>query len=345
VVDVTKLGIVLSKTTNYFESEGVLNPAVIKVGNTIHMFYRAVTKDNYSTIGYCNFSSPLKLETRNVKPLLIPQADYEFHGLEDPRIVLIEGIYYLTYTAYNGINPLGALATSTDLIHWRKNGIIVPQITYEEFKHFAEIRGIISEKYTRFNNNQIKYEEHDRKSFLWDKNLVLFPRKIDNNFFFIHRIKPDIQIVVAIEKFEDLSIDFWQNYFAHFDEYVVLAPKYDHEVSYIGGGCPPIETEDGWLVIYHGVRDSIKGYIYAACVALLDLKNPQIEIARLPYPLFVPEKTWELKGEVNNVCFPTGAIVEGDSLYIYYGAADERIALASVSLNELLKELNLNKRI
>jgi predicted GH43/DUF377 family glycosyl hydrolase len=345
VVDVTKLGIVLSKTTNYFESEGVLNPAVIKVGNTIHMFYRAVTKDNYSTIGYCNFSSPLKLETRNVKPLLIPQADYEFHGLEDPRIVLIEGIYYLTYTAYNGINAMGALATSTDLIHWRKNGIIVPQITYEEFKHFAEIRGIISEKYTRFNNNQIKYEEHDRKSFLWDKNLVLFPRKIDNKFFFIHRIKPDIQIVVAIEKFEDLSIDFWQNYFAHFDEYVVLAPKYDHEVSYIGGGCPPIETEDGWLVIYHGVRDSIKGYIYAACVALLDLKNPQIEIARLPYPLFVPEKTWELKGEVNNVCFPTGAIVEGDSLYIYYGAADERIALASVSLNELLKELNLNKRI
>ena len=345
MVDVTKLGIVLSKTTNYFESEGVLNPAVIKVGNTIHMFYRAVTKDNYSTIGYCNFSSPLKLETRNVKPLLIPQADYEFHGLEDPRIVLIEGIYYLTYTAYNGINAMGALATSTDLIHWRKNGIIVPQITYEEFKHFAEIRGIISEKYTRFNNNQIKYEEHDRKSFLWDKNLVLFPRKIDNKFFFIHRIKPDIQIVVAIEKFEDLSIDFWQNYFAHFDEYVVLAPKYDHEVSYIGGGCPPIETEDGWLVIYHGVRDSIKGYIYAACVALLDLKNPQIEIARLPYPLFVPEKTWELKGEVNNVCFPTGAIVEGDSLYIYYGAADERIALASVSLNELLKELNLNKRI
>jgi len=343
VLDVTKLGIVLSKTTNYFESEGVLNPAVIKVGNTIHMFYRAVTKDNYSTIGYCNFSSQLMLETRNVKPLLIPQADYEFHGLEDPRIVLIEGIYYLTYTAYNGINALGALATSTDLIHWKKHGIIVPQITYEEFKHFAEIRGTISEKYTRFNNNQIKYEEHDRKSFLWDKNLVLFPRKIDNKFFFIHRIKPDIQIVVAVEKFEDLSIDFWQNYFAHFVEYIVLAPKYDHEVSYIGAGCPPIETADGWLVIYHGVHDTVKGYIYAACAALLDLKNPQIEIARLPYPLFVPEKDWEIKGQVNNICFPTGAFAERDILYIYYGAADERIALASVSLKALLTELKFNK--
>ncbi|MFY7860928.1 MAG: hypothetical protein ACOVP5_01780, partial [Chitinophagales bacterium] len=132
-------------------------------------------------------------------------------------------------------------------------------------------------------------------------------------------------------------------YFANFDEYVVLAPRYDHEVSYIGGGCPPIETKDGWLVIYHGVHDTIKGYIYAACAALLDLKNPQKEIARLPYPLFVPEKTWEIKGEVNNVCFPTGTIVEDDTLYIYYGAADERIALASLSMKELLQELQLNK--
>lgn len=59
--------------------------------------------------------------------------------------------------------------------------------------------------------------------------------------------------------------------------------------------------------------------------------------------MFFPEKEWELKGEVNNVCFPTGAIVEGDILYMYYGAADERIAVASVSLKELLDELKLNK--
>ncbi len=343
MLNVNKLGIVLSKTTNSFESEGVLNPAVIKVGETIHMFYRAVAKDNYSTIGYCNFSSPIVLNTRNDKPLLRPEAEYELQGLEDARIVFIEGTYYLTYTAYNGTNALGALATSTDLVHWEKHGIIVPQITYEEFKHYTETGGTIREKYIRFNHNQKKFEEHDKKSFLWDKNLILFPRKIDNKFCFIHRIKPDIQIVVEVEKLEDLSIDFWQNYFAHFDEYVVLAPKYDHEVSYVGGGCPPIETKDGWLVIYHGVHDTIKGYIYAACAALLDLKNPQKEIARLPYPLFVPEKTWEVSGEVNNVCFPTGAIVEGDTLYIYYGAADERIALASVGLNELLLELKLNK--
>jgi predicted GH43/DUF377 family glycosyl hydrolase len=149
--------------------------------------------------------------------------------------------------------------------------------------------------------------------------------------------------VVAIEKLDDLTIDFWQNYFIHFDEYIVLSPKYSHEVSYIGSGCPPIETEEGWLLIYHGVHDTVKGYVYSACAALLDLEKPQLEIARLPYPLFFPEKEWELKGEVNNVCFPTGALLEGDTLFIYYGAADERIAVAALSLKTLLAELLLNK--
>jgi predicted GH43/DUF377 family glycosyl hydrolase len=73
------------------------------------------------------------------------------------------------------------------------------------------------------------------------------------------------------------------------------------------------------------------------------LENPQKEIARLPYPLFFPEKEWELKGEVNNVCFPTGTVLIEDTLYIYYGAADERIAVASLNIEELLIELALNK--
>jgi beta-1,2-mannobiose phosphorylase / 1,2-beta-oligomannan phosphorylase len=343
MISVTKIGILLQKTTNIFENEGVLNPAVIKVGNTIHLFYRAVTKDNYSTIGYCKLSSPTTIETRNDTPMLFPEAEYEFHGLEDPRIVKIEGTYYLSYTAYNGVNALSALATSTDLKHWKKYGIIVPQITYEEFKHFVECNGTLHEKYNRFNDYQINHEKHDRKVFMWDKNLIFFPRKINNKFCFLHRIRPDIQIVVAVEKLSDLTVAFWQNYFVHFDEYILLSPKYDHEVSYIGGGCPPIETPDGWLLIYHGVHDTVRGYVYSACAALLDINNPQLEIARLPYPLFSPEKEWELKGEVNNVCFPTGAVVEGDTLYIYYGAADERIAVASVSLQELLGELKLNK--
>lgn len=344
MVRVVKHGILLRKTEHPFEIDGVLNPGVIKVDDTIHLFYRALAKDNYSTIGYCRLSTPFEIESRNETPLLVPQSANEFQGLEDPRIVKIEDTFYLTYTAYDGVNALGALATSTDLINWQKQGIIVPQLTYDEFKHFTASEGTIREKYVRFNEYQKSHDKQDRHVFIWDKNLIFFPRKIDGKFCFLHRIKPDIQIVVAVEKLEDLTVEFWQNYFIHFDDHIVLGPEYPHEVSYIGGGCPPIETEEGWLLIYHGVHDTVKGYVYSACAALLDLHHPEIEIARLPYPLFFPEKEWELKGEVNNVCFPTGAVEDGDTLFIYYGAADERIAVASLSIKELLEALQQNKK-
>jgi predicted GH43/DUF377 family glycosyl hydrolase len=343
VIQVDKLGILLHKTKHQFECEGVLNPAVIKVGDKIHLFYRALAKDNYSTIGYCRLSAPMTIEHRNEKPLLVPQAEYEYQGLEDPRIVEIEGSYLLSYTAFDGINALGALATSSDFINWEKHGIIVPKITYEEFQHFTDLDQDAENKYKRFNKQNASYDKHERDVFLWDKNLVFFPRKINDKLCFLHRIKPEIQIVVEVEKIEDLTVEFWQNYFLSFDEHVVLAPKYDHEVSYVGGGCPPIETSAGWLLIYHSVHDTIKGYVYSACAALLDLDNPNKEIARLPYPLFFPDQEWELIGEVNNVCFPTGAVVENDTLYIYYGAADKRIAVASMSISTLLNELLLNK--
>jgi predicted GH43/DUF377 family glycosyl hydrolase len=340
MIEVKKLGILLRKTEHIFECEGVLNPATIKVGATIHLFYRAVAKDNYSTIGYCALSSPMVVESRNDSPLLFPQAEYDFQGLEDPRIVKIDDTFYISYTAYDGVNALGALATSTDLVHWKKHGIIVPKVTYEAFQHFTELDGKRRDKYARFNDYQRSHNGIDKKLFLWDKNVVFFPRKLNGQFCFMHRIKPDIQIIVFLDKLEDLTVEFWQNYFTRFDEFIVLAPLYPHEVSYIGSGCPPIETEAGWLLIYHGVHDTVKGYVYSACAALLDLNNPQKEIARLPYALFFPEKEWELKGEVNNVCFPTGAILEEDTLFIYYGAADERIAVASLSLKELLAELD-----
>ena len=288
MLTVNKLGIILQKTTHAFECEGVLNPAVIKVGDTIHMFYRAVAKNNYSTIGYCKLSAPMKVEIRNDIPLLNHLEAYEIQGLEDPRIVEIDGTYYLSYTAFDGINALGALATSTDLINWVRLGIIVPKITYDEFLEYTPNNVSFNEKYIRYNEYQKSHLKHDKELFLWDKNLIFFPRKINHKFCFLHRIKPDIQIV-AVNVIENLSEKFWKDYFLHFDEHIALASKHEHELSYLGGGCPPIETEFGWLLIYHGVCDKREGCVYSACAALFDLENPQKEISRLPYPLFKPE--------------------------------------------------------
>lgn len=343
MIEVKKEGVLLMKTQSGFENEGVLNPAAIEEGDEIHLFYRAVSKGNYSSIGYCKLTTPLTVGERMNTPVLFPQFEYESHGLEDPRIVKIEDLYYLTYTVYDGVNALGALAVSKELPHFEKVGIITPQITYEEFRHLAESKGIINEKYLRYNEHERVHEKEGKKVLLWDKNVIFFPRKINGKLHFLHRVKPDIQIV-SVEKLEELTTEFWQNYFLHLDQHIVLSPKYRHEISYIGGGCPPLETAHGWLVIYHSVHDTIKGYVYSACAALLDLENPQKEIARLPYALFKPEFDWELKGEVNNVCFPTGTIVREDTLYIYYGAADEQIACASVNIPALLEELLHNKK-
>ncbi|TDD74649.1 glycoside hydrolase family 130 protein [Flavobacterium caseinilyticum] len=343
MVTVKKEGVIIQKTLHDFENEGVLNPASIKDGNNVHLFYRAVRNGNFSSIGYSKLAGPLHVENRNDTPIIIPEFDYESHGVEDPRIVKIDDLYYLSYTAFDGINALGALALSKDLITWDKQGVIVAQITYEQFVKFSKNDKPKSEKYFHYNRQKGVEKEDGGEVLLWDKNLVFFPRRINGMLCFLHRIKPDIQIVVAVKEIVALTADFWEDYFIGFEDTIVLGPKYKHESCYTGGGCPPIETEFGWLLIYHGVEHTAKGFVYSACASLLDLDNPQKEIARLPYPLFKPELSWELKGEVNNVCFPSGTALFGDRLYIYYGAADERVGCASVNQSELVKELMLNK--
>ncbi|MCH8495960.1 MAG: hypothetical protein LAT57_10080 [Balneolales bacterium] len=338
MISIKNEGIVISITEHDFENDGVLNPAIMQEGNTVHMFYRAVRRGNYSTIGYAKLEGPLNVVERNEKPLIIPSADYEIHGVEDPRIVKIDDVYYLTYCAYDGVNALGCLATSTDLIHFEKQGIVVPQVTYEEFKEMTEFSSYLNEKYERFHVTNNILNNPGTRRLIWDKNLIFFPRKVNDKFMLLHRIKPDIQIV-SFNTIEDLTKDFWKDYLLHFSDHILMASKHDHEIGYIGGGCPPIETEAGWLMIYHGVHDSAKGYIYTGCAALLDLEDPTKEIARLPYALFEPELPWELFGYVDNVVFPTGTSLFDGRLYVYYGAADKRIAAASVDMKELITEL------
>jgi hypothetical protein len=327
MIKVKKEGVILEKTELPFENDSVLNPGIMQEGTTIHMLYRAVRHGNYSTVGYCKLEGPLNVVQRNNTPLMIPYSEAGSKGIEDPRIVKIEGVYYITYTAYNGINALGALATSTDLITFDRHGIIVPQFTYDEFKILAECNNLVNAKYFYHDRHFSSTE----KVFLWDKDVMFFPRRINGKLAFIHRIRPGIQLVM-IESIDQLTKEFWNHYFLHFNEHIILDPHgTNHESSYIGGGAPPIETELGWLLIYHGVFDTANGFVYTASACLLDLEEPTKVIARLVDPLFVPEFDYELNGVVNNVVFPTGTALIEDTLYIYYGAADKCVACASVS--------------
>ena len=338
MIKVKKEGIILSKTDLEFENEGVLNPAAMQEGESVHLFYRSVQKGNFSTIGYCRLDGPLTVAERWNEPFMVPEFEYEKHGVEDPRIVKIDDQYYLSYTAYDGTNARGALATSKDLMHFKKQGLIVPPITFARFISLVKSDGI-DERYYHDNKFYNPNADPEKKVMLWDKNVVFFPRRIKGNLVFLHRIRPGIQIV-SVKSLADLTKEFWKNYFLKLQEHILIDPLFAHESSYIGGGCPPIETEHGWLLIYHGAEETAKGTVYSACAAaLLDLNNPEKVISRLPYALFSPEYEWELKGDVNNVVFPTGTALFGDTLFIYYGAADTVIACASVNLHELVSEL------
>ncbi len=336
-----KYGILLSPTEHEFENDGVFNPGIYQEGDTVHVLYRAVRHGNFSTIGYAKTNGPCQILERYNYPIIRPEFDYEKHGVEDVRLVNIDGVFYITYTAYDGINTLGALATSQDLIQFEKQGIITPKLNYKEYeklvkccdKHglnpkyhhyfrlFAEI-GLVEEKFR----------------LLRDKDIVFFPRKIQGKFAMLHRIWPGIQ-VVYFDDWKELTKSFWEEYIKNLTDFIVLDPKGIFEVAYIGAGGPPIETDDGWLLIYHGVQETTTGRTYHAKAALLHREKPELEISRLPYPLFSPTKEWEKHGIVDNVVFPTGHALFGDDLYVYYGAADKYTGVIKMSLKKLLQEL------
>ena len=336
MIKVTKGEIILeSRPDKEFENEGVLNPGCVDKDGITHMFYRAVKKDNFSTIGYCQIKDG-EIIFRNDKPLMSPEYRYESQGLEDPRVTFLEGRYYMFYTAFDGQSAVVAYAVSNDLKTWVKKGLISPQFSYDEAEDIFRTSGV-NEKYTY-------YEETFRKNRgdkikLWEKDSMLFPKKINGKYAMIHRVLPGIQICY-FDDFDQLNSSFWRDYLKNLKNFLVLNPKYDFENAYIGGGCVPIETDDGWLLIYHSVETNIeKGQVYHASVVLLDRQNPLKIIGSLSEPLFSPEEEWEKSGVINNVVFPTGTSINGDTLSIFYGAADTRIGKREVSLTELLRAI------
>lgn len=342
MITIKKHGVILEKTKNSFENLGVFNPAIQQEGDEVHMLYRAVRNGNFSTIGYSKLNGPLEVVKRKKSPLFFPETPEEFQGIEDPRITKIDDTYYLAYSAYDGINVFGAYATSKDLKTFERKGIVTPKFTFEEYSE------LIKENFNRINlmhlmfyNLFIRYrlgEIMKTRIYVWDKNLMFFPKRINGKLALIHRLYPSIQLLY-FDQPEDLTEDFWKEYISNLQKHIVLIPKYSYEKDHIGGGCPPIETEEGWLFIYHAAEMTSEGYIYHASAALLDRDKPNILIAKLKEPLFSPTETYEKKGYVNNVVFPTGTAIFGDELYIYYGAADCKIAVASLSLKSLLYEL------
>ncbi|MFQ5739892.1 MAG: glycosidase [Acidobacteriota bacterium] len=171
-----------------------------------------------------------------------------------------------------------------------------------------------------------------------NKDAALFPRRFGNRWALLHRPAPGGTAHIWISFSPDLR---------HWGEHqVVLEARSGGwwDAEKIGLSPPPIETEDGWLVIYHGVRMTVSGAIYRLGLALLDLEDPRRVIRRGDEWVFGPEAPYERVGDVGNVAFPCGTVLmpEAGSLRLYYGAADTSIALATGNLDNMLDWLKLH---
>jgi len=168
-----------------------------------------------------------------------------------------------------------------------------------------------------------------------DKDAALFPRRIGGYWALTHRpVISSIGAYMWVSFSPDLQ---------HWGRHKVVLPTRPGwwDASKVGLGPPPIETPEGWLVLYHGVRQTSSGMTYRLGAALLDLDDPTRCVRRGDDWIFAPETPYERNGDVNNVIFPCGYTLapDGDRMNLYYGAADSRIALATGSIRSILEWL------
>ncbi len=169
-----------------------------------------------------------------------------------------------------------------------------------------------------------------------DKDAALLPRRIDGNFALLHRPMSDSGAHVWISYSPDL-----RNWGGH--KIMLKARKGGWwDANKVGLSPPPIETERGWLMLYHGVRNTASGSLYRIGLALFDRDKPDQCQLRGDEWIFGPEEEYERRGDVDNVTFPCGYTIgpDGDSINVYYGAADTCLALATGSIRELLQWLD-----
>lgn len=167
-----------------------------------------------------------------------------------------------------------------------------------------------------------------------NKDAAVFPRKINGSYWMLHR--PVSGTIEHIWLTDSADVCHWGHPACVIKERG--GPMWDS--MKVGAGCIPIETDEGWLILYHGVKEFAAGPTYRMGAALLDLEDPTRLIARLPYWILGPHEPYEVAGAVPNVVFNTGHIQEGDTIRVYYGAADSCVCMATASISEILCALN-----
>lgn len=305
---------------NDWEDDSTFNGSLIRDKDKIVLIYRAISSPKeikgktlkVSSIGYAESYDGLNFKNR--RQLIIPEKEWESFGCEDPRITKIDDKYYIFYTAISEY-PFSA------------KGIKIGLAITKDFNSFEK------HPVTTFNS----------------KAMSLFPERIGGKLAAILSVNtdsPPVKNCIALfDKEEDIySPSYWERWYHSIDRYTIPLEKGTKDL--VEAGAPPIKTKYGWLIIYANIRDyhSSAPNIYGIEAALLDLEDPRKIIGRTDDPLLIPTEDYELHGKVPNVIFPSGSLLKGEDLYIYYGAADTSLCGAKVSFDNLAEDIYRNSK-
>ena len=312
-------------TKNSWESYGTFNPAIINLNDTIHILYRAVG-DGGSVIGYATSQDGLHIDERLPYPIYKPTGSFELRvnnnptpdfpywsggvygswgGCEDPRIVKIDNMLYMTYTGFNGVDPpcIGFTSISVDDFlnrkwdKWQKSILISPK-------------------------NQMH------------KNWVIFPEKINGKYAILHSITPNIQV----EYLDNLEFKENPNIKSYYKQ---VKNKDSWDTIIKGAGTTPMKIDDGWLVFYHAISAKDPGK-YRIGAMILDYKDPTKILYKSTFPIIEPDRIYENSGCSCGIVYTCGATIKGDDLILYYGGADTVVCVASCNLKDFIQQIKDN---
>jgi len=289
-----------------WRSLAAFNPAAIELEGRIYILFRALSEDKTSTIGMAVTEDGFTIEEILDEPVYIPREPFEMKltpghsGCEDPRVVRIRDRLYMFYTAYDNVNPPKVAVTS---------------ISVDDF---------LSREWNWSRPRIISPPGVD------DKDACMLPEPVDGRYFFIHRAGGINIVYDYVDSPEAVDTSTLVSH-------VLLPPRPGMwDGKKVGLAAPPLKTERGWLMFYHGLSHDNSYHVGAA---LLDLDQPENVISRTTGTLLSPEASYEKEGYVRNVVFPCGAILRDDTIYLYYGAADTYVCVATAKLDEVFAEL------
>lgn len=312
------------KPSNYsWEAKATFNPAAFQSDGKIHIIYRAIGEDDSSSLGYAYTYDGLTIEGRPTYHVYkrsfnsnesVPKIDYISGGgwsggCEDPRLVLIDDIVYMIFTAFDGWGSVRMALTSIKLDDFRnkkwnwKNAVMISPP--------GEI----------------------------NKNWVIFPERINGKFAIMHSFYPKI----LIDYFDNLDELNGKKFIKSNNTRPVDYTR-GWDSWFRGVGPSPIKTKYGWLILYHAM-DYRNADRYRMGAMLLDLNDPTRILHRSKSPILEPEEDYENNGHKWGVIYSCGAVVKNGELFVYYGGADKYVCVASIKLNDLIDDLMRDKDV